>query len=371
MSKKRATVLVYRSDRNLWADGPLRCRVIDLFGSSGPRVLLTRSIPPAVELDLDLPFDAAQAYGISIDADGHRSGWHVLTRRSFLRPEGAGQREGDATIIRPMLVHKDAEPSDLAAAFKSLEIQGSPFATFGARRFDALQPVAAKLAFLNLEAKLRETRIGTRSLLSYVRVVSEVSVDRVFLFMAAELRPLVDDSSEFSDAPGHGAPAGFPGLPAHPDSWKHTKFDFGNLQVSFSTTAVPQPANAPEPCFSVDCDIDLERDLGHAFEFIHNQVFKKTTDQTLVYRMLWDHGILPVYQLIPPAAATAGARVSVRTGAESTASPGAPARAASGSRSVRRGVKAAGSSASGKRSARRLPRARQPDGKRQKAKGRA
>ena len=188
MSQKRATVIVYRSDRALWADGPLKCRVIDLFGSSGPRVLLARSIPPTVELDLDLPFDSMQAYGISVDAAGHRSGWHVLTRRSFLRQEGSGQREIDSTIIRPMLVPTDAEPSNLATAFKSLESQGSSFAIFGSQRFDALRQVARKMAFLNLEAKLRETRIGTRSLLSFVRDVREVSVDRVFLFVTAELR---------------------------------------------------------------------------------------------------------------------------------------------------------------------------------------
>ena len=242
MSQKRATVIVYRSDRKLWADGPLKCRVIDLFGGSGPRVLIARSIPPVVELDLDLPFDSMQAYGISVDAAGHRSGWHVLTRRSFLRQEGSGQRETDATMVRPMLVPSDAEPSNLATAFRGLETQGSPFAIFGSQRFEALRQVARKLAFLNLEAKLRETRIGTRSLLSFVRDVREVSVDRVFLFMAAELESLIEDSPEFSAAPGHDAPSDFPGLPEHPDSWKHTRFEFGNLQLSFSKDGHTAPA---------------------------------------------------------------------------------------------------------------------------------
>ncbi len=337
MSQKRATVIVYRSDRALWADGPLKCRVIDLFGSSGPRVLLARSIPSTVELDLDLPFDAMQAYGISVDAPGHRSGWHVLTRRSFLRQEASGQREIDSTIVRPMLVPTDAEPSNLATAFKSVESQGSSFAIFGAQRFDDLRQVARKLAFLNLEAKLRETRIGTRSLLSFVRDVREVGVDRVFLFVAAELRSLIEGSPEFSGAPGHDAPPDFQGLPEHPDSWKHTKFDFGNLQLSFSRTATPHrgPGNASEPCFSVDCDIDLERDLGHAFEFVHNQVFKRKTDQSLVYRMLWDQGIVPAYQLGAFTGGALGARVSVRMVASAPAA--ASARAAAGSPLRRRG----------------------------------
>jgi hypothetical protein len=276
--------------------------------------LINRVIPPVLELDLDLPLDASQAYGISIDAASHRSGWQVLTRRSFLRPDGTGQREVDATILRPMLVHKAASTGDFTAAFERLALQGSPFSRFGAQRFSELRD-PAKLAFLNLEAKLRETRIGVRSLLSFVRDVIEADTDRVFLYVAAELRSLVDDSPEFSDAPGHAPPSSFPGLPAHPDSWKHTRFDFGNLQLSFSKDATPLPGsgNGVEPCFSVDCDIDLERDLGHAFEFVHNRVFDRKTDQTLVYRMLWDQNILPVYILTPPPGTKAGARISVST----------------------------------------------------------
>jgi hypothetical protein len=313
MGSKSATVIVYRSDRTLWTDGALRCRVVELFGPSSPRVLLSRTIAPVVQLDLDLPFDSGQAYGISIDSSGHRSGWHVMSRRSFLRVDGAAAREVDSTIVRPMLVPRDPRPSDLGAAYQALEDLGSPFARFGAQRFATLTDIASKLAFLNLEAKLRETRVGTQPLLSYVRDVREAAPDRVFLFMAAEVRQLIKDSPDFADAPGHDAPSHPFGLPAHPVSGKHTKYDFGNLQLSFSEAATPHPtqANAVEPCFSVDCDIDLERDLGHAFEFIHNHVFDKKTDQTLVYRMLWDQGILPAYHLVQPAGTPARAFVRV------------------------------------------------------------
>jgi hypothetical protein len=313
MSQKHATLVVYRSDRNLWADGPLKCRVIELFGKSGPRVLVSRTIPPVVELELELSFDGGNAYGISVDANGHRSGWHVLSRRSFIRIDGVNQREVDSTIVRPMLVANHAQPSNLSAAFKTIENQGSPFALFGYQRFEALRSVAAKLAFLNIEAKLRETHIGTRSLLSFVRDVREAMADRIFLFVAAELKSLIQGSPDFGDAPGHGAPMEPPGLPAHPDSWKQITHDFGNLQLSFSKAASPQrlSGTTTEHCFSVDCDIDLERDLGHAFEFVHNVVFNKKTDQTLVYRMLWDQGVLPAYQLVPPMSAVAGNRVRV------------------------------------------------------------
>jgi hypothetical protein len=334
MAQKQATLVVFRSDRELWNDGPLKCRVIDLFRSGGPRVLLTREIPATVELELDLSFDAGQGYGISIDAKGHRSGWHVLSRRSFIRVEDLQQREVDSVIVRPMLVANDATPSNLAAAFRTLEQQGSPFALFGSERFNGLRSAAAKLAFLNLEAKLRETRIGTRSLLSLVRDVREAAVDRVFLFMASEAKSLVAGAPDFAEAPGHEAPSDFSGLPAHPDSWKHGKYEFGNLQLSFSRAATPHRiGDSSELCFSVDCDVDLERDLGHAFEFIHNKVFQKKTDQTLVYRLLWDQGILPAYRLMPGVVPAAMARMRV-----AVAMPSAPAPAARGRRLARKSV---------------------------------
>jgi hypothetical protein len=184
---------------------------------------------------------------------------------------------------------------------------------------------------------LRETRIGTRSLLSLVRDVREVAVDRLFLFMSAEARSLVEEAPDFADAPGHKAPGDFPGLPAHPDSWKHTRYEFGNLQLSFSKMATPHRvgSNTPEPCFSVDCDVDLERDLGHAFEFIHNQVFQKKTDQTLVYRMLWDQGILPAYHLSPAAGPAAIARVRVAVASQPTTLPTARGRRLAGTRPAR------------------------------------
>ena len=59
--------------------------------------------------------------------------------------------------------------------------------------------------------------------------------------------------------------------------------------------------NANKQVFSVDADIDLERGLGHVFEWLDNHVLHpgKKTDQTQVYALLFSQGIIPDYTLNP------------------------------------------------------------------------
>jgi hypothetical protein len=130
---------------------------------------------------------------------------------------------------------------------------------------------AQKMALLNIEAKLRETRLGGNSLLSYVEKVQHVADDRVFLLVRSDLKRLIEDSAEFASAPGHGAPKDTPvKLPSHPDSWKHRRFGAGNLQLSFSRKAAPLPGDSGKQAFSLDTDIDLEQGVGHIFEWLDN-----------------------------------------------------------------------------------------------------
>jgi len=65
--------------------------------------------------------------------------------------------------------------------------------------------------------------------------------------------------------------------------------------------AEASPGNAGTQVFSVDADIDLERGLGHVFEFLDNHLLHpgKKTDQTLVYALLFSQGIIPDYTLDP------------------------------------------------------------------------
>jgi hypothetical protein len=308
MIDKRLTVVLYGSDRNLWSGGPLQIRVTDVFAPSGPRELYRGETPEStLELRLGLPFDAGQVYGITFFAPDHRPAWQLVRRADFIRmPQ---EIEGDDLILRLMLVPDSPGSTDLPKGLDRLAESASPFAAVGSGidtvRFAACAP-AAKMAFLNIEAKLRETIIAGAPLLSFVRGVRHVAADRVFLFFDAALKARMSRAIDFAGAPGHAAPKGLVHLGAHPDSWKHTRFAEGNVQLSFARDAQPFPDGAAALVHSADVDIDLGRGPAHATEWLVNNVFRPghKTDQTLVYGLLFAQGILPYYTLAPAAATT-------------------------------------------------------------------
>jgi hypothetical protein len=309
VTEKRVTVILYGSDRNLWSGGPLLIRVSDLFAAGGPKELSSGETDAStVELRLQLPFDAGQLYGLTFSAPRHRPAWQMLRRLDFIRSRD--QVEGDDIVLRLMLVPDSPGTTDVPGGLERLVQLASPFAAPGngldGTAFQRLD-VAAQMAFLNIEAKLRETRIDGAPLLSFVRSVRHVAVDRVFLMFDSALKPRMVRAVDFAGAPGHRAPRVPAGLPDHPDSWKHTRFAEGNVQLSFSADAVPfRGGSAASLVHSADVDIDLGRGLAHAKEWLENHVFKPghKTNQALVYALLYAQGILPQYTLDPVAETT-------------------------------------------------------------------
>jgi hypothetical protein len=327
--EKRVTALLYGSDRNLWRGGPLQIRVSDVFAAGAPRLLYQgRTEQSTVELRLQLPFDAGQMYGLTFSAPGHRPAWQFVRRLDFIRTPEQGER--DDLILRLMLVPNSPGTSDVPNGYARLQQIASPFAApvtgVDVAAFQALD-VAAKMAFLNIEAKLRETVIDGAPLLSFVRAVSQVAVDRVFLLVDAGLKARMPRAVDFAGAPGHGEPAAFPDLPAHPDSWKHARFAEGNVQLSFSEDAVPFGSALVH---SADVDIDLGRGLAHAKEWLENNVFRPghKTNQALIYALLYAQGIIPRYALDPTPATTS--RAAPRLSAPRAAPARRKARKASG-----------------------------------------
>jgi hypothetical protein len=310
MAIKAITLIILRADRKLWTGGPVRLQVTDLNvkdPSKGLKVIHDKPLAAGVStvlINLDLFFNAGQVYGITIDADGHRSAWQLINRQSFIREEGATKIEVDGMTMRLMLVPEKPTSSDLDAGYDLLAAAASPMVADkgGLKKPDylALEP-AEKMALLNIDAKLRETRINGASLLSFVQGLELVAVDRLFLLVRPELKQLVKTSSDFASAPGHKAPTNVTvSLPAHPASWKHTRFGAGNLQLSFAKDSQPLPADTTRQVFSVDADIDLERGLLHVAEFLDNKIHpNKKTNQTLVYALLFSQGIIPNYTLSP------------------------------------------------------------------------
>jgi hypothetical protein len=305
MAEKIIRLFILRADQQLW-DGPsVRLQVTAL--SKGLKVLYNESLAAglnAIQVNLkDLLFDAGQVYGIHIEAGKHRSAWQLINHRSFIREEGGTKVEVKDIMMRLMLVPNKPVSSNLNEGYKRLVDAGSPMVKSGTGLAEAdylaLGP-AEKMAFLNIHAKLRNTRLNGVPLLSFVEKVGYVSDDRLFLYMRAEAKKLVDDSPDFASAPGHGIPDIPIKFPAHPDSWKHTLFGAGNLQISFSKAAGPLSKESPTQVFSVDADVDLERGLAHVAEWLDNKVHSsKNTDQTLVYALLFSQGIIPYYTLDP------------------------------------------------------------------------
>jgi hypothetical protein len=255
---------------------------------------------------VELHFDAGQMYAFHFSAPKHRPAWQLIRRADFIRlPENV---EGDDLVLRLMLVPDSPGTSGLTQGFARLQERGSPLAVDSSgldlgsyRRLDA----AAQMALLNIEAKLRDTYVEGASLLSFVKFVRHVAVDRLFLHVDASLKDRLARAADFADAPGHGAPKALAGVPAHPDSWKHRRFAEGNVQLSFSNETLRSPGT-DGPVHSVDVDIDLGKGLAHVAEWLENNVFRPghKTNQALIYGMLYSQRILPVYTLDPVAATT-------------------------------------------------------------------
>jgi len=340
--QKRVTVILYGSDRNLWRGGTLQIRVSDLFAAGGPRLLSQgRTEESTVELRLELPFDAGQVYGVTFSAPRHRPAWQFVRRLDFLRTPD--QTEGDDLILRLMLVPDSPGTGDVENGLVRLQQLASPFVApetgLDAALFGPLD-VAAKMAFFNIEAKLRETVIDGSALLSFVRAVRHVAVDRVYVLFDAALKARMPRAAEFAGAPGHAAPGNLPHLPAHPDSWKHTRFAEGNIQLSFSKEAVAISGGGPASLVhSADVDIDLGRGLAHAKEWLRNNVFRPgdKTNQALVYALLYAQGILPTYTLDAAPATT------VRSVPRLTMPAGPPRRRAAARTTTKRASAARGS----------------------------
>ena len=318
MIEKRVTVILYGCDRNLWSGGALQIRVSDLFAAGGAKTLFSgRTDASTLELRLQLPFDAGQLYGLTFSAARHRPAWQIIRRLDFIRmPE---QVEGDDLVLRLMLVPDSPGTTDVPGGLERLVQLASPFAApatgIDAARFHRLD-VAAKMAFLNIEAKLRETVIDGAPLMSFVRAVRHVAVDRLFLLFDSGLKPRMARAVDFAGAPGHDAPKEPAGLPDHPDSWKHTRYAEGNIQLSFSADAEPLPGGgAASLVHSADVDIDLGRGLAHAREWLENNVFRPghKTSQALVYAQLYAQGILPQYTLDPAPATTQRGTIRLRS----------------------------------------------------------
>lgn len=301
MAEKRLDVVIFGGDGKLWAGPSVRITLTDPNQEKVRTVTQLRTSGPTASFHVnDLFFDRGQTYTLLVEAPKHRSAWQVVSHDTFIHGDNSTRIESDQGLLHVVLVPARVASSDLPTGYQRLLDTGSTLTHCWDLTPEGYAALAAprQMALHNIAAKLEATRVsGSTTLMSYVVGLRGVDADRLFLMVAPPLKQLVARSPEFASAQGHGAPSGHPTLPAHPDSWKHKKFPSGNIQLSFARTPEVWPADAPTTAFSVDVDIDLARDVGHAIEWIDNNIAHrgKKTDQAEVYMLLFGQDIRPLF----------------------------------------------------------------------------
>lgn len=138
-------------------------------------------------------------------------------------------------------------------------------------------------ALLNISARMLTTKVSGGPLLSpeYDIRVNRVFPDRVYFEASKSLIDRVAADADFNRAPA--------GLHRFKEgSFKQTRFDKGNLQLSFATRNGGR--------VDVDADLDLYRAvIPHLFgEVLVNQLTESRTDQFAVRDILDEQGIAPI-----------------------------------------------------------------------------
>ena len=157
-------------------------------------------------LNVTMPFfNAGQRYFLLIKAPGHREIFQVLNRRSFITREDGAEVERPDTTIRTIMIPKKAKSLDLDAGFNKLKSRESPLGKedIGISRetYNNLKP-AAKMAMLNIEAKLRSTEVDGTTLSKLVTGLRHVEPDRIYVMMQPQIKEMVERSPVFAPAPG-------------------------------------------------------------------------------------------------------------------------------------------------------------------------
>jgi hypothetical protein len=149
------------------------------------------------------------------------------------------------------------------------------------------------MAFLNIEAKLRETFIDGAPLMSFVRAVRRAA-RRVFLPIRGWTEGADESLGDFAGRQVTARRRGFPICPDIPTAGSNTVLK-GN-QLSFSKNQWHFRQGASSLVHSADVDIDLGRGLAHAKEWLDNSVFRPghKTDQSRRCALLYARGFFPV-----------------------------------------------------------------------------
>ena len=306
---KNICLTLYGADQKKWRSGDFELMIRDprddlaelpfWVGDESQSTTRLKSSKCDLQLAVDLAFDRGQRYYLRVEANDHHADDRRLKRTSFIKDEIEQEKLSLSMILVPEKVQK-SDSSNLNDGFKHLQKSGSPLVQNGSlsnKKFRALDPNGEKnhvkqMALLNLEAKLRATMIGNDSLIASVTGLDQrfgrvaVKPDRIYVMMKKEIKDKVSKSDDFDRV--------LLGHENHPDSWKQRGLRRGSLQLSFSKDLIDG-----KDVYSVDVDIDLHRDLiDHLVAEVAPNFFTGgKTNQRIVYRLLHEQEICPVYTL--------------------------------------------------------------------------
>lgn len=283
-------VIIYRGDRQLWKGGQVRLRLLDPF-SQTEKILVDHQVGPKVStVRLEkAPADRGQNYSLIATARGFRD--------AAIYP--VKPRPGGLSHAAVMLVRKDAKPDFSTFSFERLKEFSPAFEAalqaggISEADFTGLEP-ELQAAALNIEAKLRATKLGGFEAVEYVKKISSVNdihQDRIFCRvkpeMVEDVRFEIRENKTFQEVPEWANELFHAGFPI---SFKQ-RIPFGSLQLSFAR----EPDN--DGLLDADIDIDLLTDVGHFGEVLRNKLTGQKTDSYTVYVQLFDQRIFPLYTI--------------------------------------------------------------------------
>ncbi len=277
-------------DRRPWAGGAVTVQLIDPF-SQTRKVLVRRRMAAGSDSLLlrEIPADAGQRYSMIVTANGFEG-----TGLYPVKPE-----PGRRVNLAAMLIPEKAAPDLTQFSYRALADTSPAFhaALTGAgieeADFRALSPEQIA-GGLNIEAKLRNTRIADGQGIDFIREIGggetdPIRQDRIFAYVDADMpskvREEMREDGTFRELDPSANEAFHRGFPV---SFKQ-KVSFGSLQLSFAA------APSANGLLKADIDIDLLTDVGHFGEVFLNFLLKQKTNPYTVYRLLFDQGIAPLY----------------------------------------------------------------------------
>lgn len=284
----KINVTIYRADRKLWAGASVTLTLIDPFADTR-KVLVprhnTKQGTSTVLLE-KVPADKGQRYTLLATTPGHR-GVAIFP----IQP-----RPGGLSHTAVMMIPKEPQADFSNFSFRKLKEISPAFHRALAEEgkvteedFLSLEDPQRIAAALNLEAKLRNIKLGNGYAVDSIRKIDgleSVRVDRLRAWVDEAMPSQVERLTSFTKVPDW---VNRPGHKEHPVGYKE-QVPFGSLQISFAESPVGQ-------LLSADIDMDLWYGVAHFGEWLKNHFTEQTTDQFTVYTQLFDQRVFPLYIL--------------------------------------------------------------------------